>query len=250
MLARGEQLRFEPTFGYLRSVVARVVYRYLDCGLLEQGFARLKCEGCGQSAIVAFSCKQRCVCPSCHQKRELLWAEGAGEELLEDVPHRQVVFTIPKRLRIFFRYDRKLLGELASCAWRALRLYLVASFDRGDMVPGGIGFIQTSGELLRFHPHIHVLMADGAGLPDGTFRHLLYFDAEKVERLFRAEVLRMLLEKGRIDADTVDNMLSWPHSGLWTHGSVRAEDLVGGNPGGTPRAGAPRSLTASPRAGL
>ena len=32
--------RFEPTFGYLRSVVARVVYRYLDCGLLEQGFAR------------------------------------------------------------------------------------------------------------------------------------------------------------------------------------------------------------------
>ena len=55
--------RFEPTFGYLRSVVARVVYRYLDYGLLEQGFARLK------------------------------WAEWAGEELLEDVPHRQVVFT-------------------------------------------------------------------------------------------------------------------------------------------------------------
>ncbi len=70
-------------------------------------------------------------------------------------------------------------------------------------------------------------MADGAWLPDGTFRHLLYFDAEKVERLFRAEVLRMLLEKGRIDADTVNNMLSWPHSGLWTHGSVRAEDRQG-----------------------
>ena len=52
-----------------------------------------------------------------------------------------------------------------------------------------------------------------AWLPDGTFRHLLYFDAQKVERLFRAEVLRMLLEKGRIDADTVNNMLSWPHSG-------------------------------------
>ncbi len=51
-------------------------------------------------------------------------------------------------------------------------------------------------------------MADGAWLPDGTFRHLLYFDAQKVERLFRAEVLRMLLEKGRIDADTVNNMLS------------------------------------------
>ena len=36
----------------------------------------------------------------------------ADEELLEDIPHRQVVFTIPKRLRVFFRYDRQLLGEL------------------------------------------------------------------------------------------------------------------------------------------
>jgi hypothetical protein len=35
------------------------------------------------------------------------------EELLLDVPHRQVVFTIPKMLRIFFRYNRRLLGEPA-----------------------------------------------------------------------------------------------------------------------------------------
>ena len=45
------------------------------------------------------------------------------------MPHRQVVFTIPKRLRVFFRYDRKLLGELAGCAWRALKLYFEAYFD-------------------------------------------------------------------------------------------------------------------------
>jgi hypothetical protein len=215
--------RFESAFGYLRSVVERAVHRYLDCGLLDQGFARLRCEGCGESTIVAFSCKQRCVCPSCHQKRELLWVEWAAEELFEQVPHRQVVFTIPKRLRIYFRYDRRLLGELAGCAWRSLRLYLAASFDSEHPTPGGIGFIQTSGELLRFHPHIHILMADGAWLPDGTFRHLLYFDSEKVGRLFRAEVLRMLLEKGLIDAETVENILSWPHSGFSTNGSVRAE---------------------------
>ena len=141
--------RFESTFGYLRSVVKKAVYRYLDWAILQAGFARLRCEGCGESAVLAFSCKQRCVCPSCHQKRELLWAEWAAEELLEDIPHRQVVFTIPKRLRIYFRYDRKLLGKLASCAWRALRLYLIAYFDRTDITPGAIGFIQTSGDLLR-----------------------------------------------------------------------------------------------------
>ena len=84
-----------------------------------------------------------------HQKRELLWAEWAGEELLEDVPHRQVVFTIPKRLRVFFRYDRKLLGELAGCAWRALKLYFEAYFDGAAVTPGAVGFVQTAGELLN-----------------------------------------------------------------------------------------------------
>ena len=29
-----------------------------------------------------------------------------------DVPHRQVVFTIPKMLRVFFKFKRKLLGDL------------------------------------------------------------------------------------------------------------------------------------------
>ena len=30
---------------------------YLDCGLLCRGFARLKCQDCGERRLVAFSCK-------------------------------------------------------------------------------------------------------------------------------------------------------------------------------------------------
>jgi hypothetical protein len=41
--------------------------------------------------------------------------------LLLDVPHRQVVFTIPKMLRIFFKFKRRLLGDLCRCALRSLR---------------------------------------------------------------------------------------------------------------------------------
>ena len=145
--------RFEKTFGYMRTIVRDTVYRFLDCGILESGFARARCTGCGYEFVVGLSCKARCLCPSCHKKRELLWAEWASEQLLEDVPHRQVVFSVPKRLRIFFRYDRKLLGELAGCAWRALRLYSHVYFDRNDIVPGAIGFIATAGEMLNLLPH-------------------------------------------------------------------------------------------------
>jgi hypothetical protein len=45
------------------------------------------------------------------------------ETLLLDVPHRQVVFTIPKMLRVFFKFKRKLRGEFCRLAVRALLFY-------------------------------------------------------------------------------------------------------------------------------
>ena len=61
--------------------------------------------------------------------------------------------------------------------------------------PALIITIATAGEFLGWHPHLHLLVTDGGFLADGTFRHLLYFDSDNVEQLFRAEVLRLLLKK-------------------------------------------------------
>ena len=53
-------------------------------------------------------------------KRLEEWGEWMRETLLLDVPHRQVVFVIPKMLRIFFKYNRRLLGEFCRSALRSL----------------------------------------------------------------------------------------------------------------------------------
>ena len=39
--------RFEWQYGFFRSYVKQVIYRYLDCGVLKNGFARVQCEECG-----------------------------------------------------------------------------------------------------------------------------------------------------------------------------------------------------------
>ncbi len=137
------------------------------------------------------------------------------------------MFTIPKRLRLFFRYDRKLLGELASCAWRALEFYFEVSVDGADVRPGAVGFLQTAGELLNFHPHVHILVTDGGFGPDRGFRHLPRLNSRHLERLFQAEVLRMLMDKGLIGEETVRNLLTWRHSGFSVHGAVRVEGRQG-----------------------
>ena len=61
-----------------------VIRRYLDCGDLHFGFARVKCEDCGHEYSLAFSCKRRHFCPSCHQKRVVEFGEWLCEEVLKE----------------------------------------------------------------------------------------------------------------------------------------------------------------------
>ena len=113
--------RYQRRFGFWRPYVTDVIQRYLDCGDLHFGFARVKCEDCGHEYLLAYSCKRRHFCPSCHQKRVVEFGEWLCTEVLKYVPHRQWVFSIPKRLRIYFMYDRKLLTKLSRCAWPPAR---------------------------------------------------------------------------------------------------------------------------------
>ena len=127
--------RFEKEYGYLRPIIQDVVNKYLDCGNPKNGFARIKCKDCGLERLVMYSCKCRGFCPSCHAKRREEWGEWMREELLLDVPHRQVVFTIPKMLRIFFKYKRHLLSDLYLCGKEALVKYFKAVAGR-ELTPG------------------------------------------------------------------------------------------------------------------
>ncbi len=93
--------------------LSTAVERFLECGDYTKGIARIRCTkaGCKTEYFRPFSCKVFHLCPSCSQKRTLLSGEYADEQLLLRLPHRQIVFTFPKVLRVFFRLDRKLFGE-------------------------------------------------------------------------------------------------------------------------------------------
>jgi len=104
--------RFAPTHGPWWSVVREVADKFLACGVLDHGFARIRCDGCAHESLLAFSCKCRYFCPSCHAKRLAFWEQWLDTTLLAPVPHRQVVLTIPKRLRAYCLYRRRLLGDI------------------------------------------------------------------------------------------------------------------------------------------
>jgi len=67
--------RYQSRLGYWRPYLTDVIQRYLDCGDLHFGFARVRCEDCGHEYLLAFSCKRRHFYPSCHQKRVVEFGE-------------------------------------------------------------------------------------------------------------------------------------------------------------------------------
>ena len=97
----------------------------------------------------------RYFCPSCHQKRVILYGEWVEENVLAPVAHRQYVFTVPRLLRPIFSRQRAWLGELCRIAARLLSdAYAEAA---PGARPGLILFVQTFGDLANFNPHLHVL---------------------------------------------------------------------------------------------
>ncbi|TET66423.1 MAG: hypothetical protein E3J56_14430, partial [Candidatus Aminicenantes bacterium] len=138
---------------------------------------------CGEERLLMFSCRTRGFCPSCHSKRREEWGEWMQESLLLDVPHRQVVFTIPKMLRIFFKYKRRLLGELCRAAVKALLKYFQAATDT-ELRPGVVASIQTFGQKINFHAHLHLLVTEGGEDQDGIFHHLASFQDNLLAEFF------------------------------------------------------------------
>ena len=112
--------RFAREYGPWRPVVAPVADKFLACGVLEHGCARIRCDDCAHEYRLAFSSKCRYVCPSGHATRLVLWTQWLDTTLLAPVPHRQVVRTIPKRLRAYCLSRRRLLGEIARVATRTV----------------------------------------------------------------------------------------------------------------------------------
>ena len=212
--------RYQDKYGYWRPIVQQSVAAFLKCGDLQEGFARVRCPDCKHEMFVAFSCKQRCTCPSCHQKRTLLTALHVAEEVCSPVAHRQVVLTIPKRLRVHTRFDRQLLGKLSSRAWTCLKAEARRLLGREDVVPGMIAAIQTHGELLHWHPHIHVLITCGAWTPEGDFLELPEFDMERLLVAWQEAVFELYLAEEKVEPEVVENMRTWQHSGFSVDQSV------------------------------
>ena len=85
---------------------------FLACGILAHGFLRLRCDGCMEEKLVAFSCKRRGICPSCGTRRMAEAAAHLVDHVIPKVPVRQCVLSFPIPLRSLFAIHPYLLAPV------------------------------------------------------------------------------------------------------------------------------------------
>lgn len=220
---------YGPQLGSFRSIIPDVVGKFLDCGNLERGFARIRCDHCQEEHLLAFSCKSRWFCPSCHQKNVQTSAQFIVEHVLAAVPHRHYVLAIPKMLRAYFQNHRSLLKDLCRLAQESLVEYQQTALQMPDGVPAIIMTVHTFGEYLDFHPHIHAIVADGlfqrtqpptgndTPLPTPVFQPMPNISIKPLEEIFRAKVINHLVQCKLLPPERVQILHSWKHSGFNVH---------------------------------
>ena len=105
---------YQRTYGPLRPVVEEVLEKFIHCGTLERGFARVRCDHYEHEYLLAFSCKGRWFCPACHQRKVQSNSAHLVDHVLRPVDHRHYVFAWPKLLRPTFYRNRSLLKRLCA----------------------------------------------------------------------------------------------------------------------------------------
>ncbi len=202
--------------------VEREFRRYLDCGILARGFARARCGPCAHDFLIAFSCKGRGVCPSCNARRMVETGAHLTDHVLPELPLRQWMLAVPKRLRYFLQRDPELQGA-------ALRLFLrpvesclrVHSPGSGPAARlGAVAFIHRFGATLNAHLHFHCVVVDGVFEPapaDGVVFHAATgIDATAITKMqaqVRRRLLRRVVRRGLLPADDAQAMAQWQHGG-------------------------------------
>ena len=173
--------------------VERVLGRVLACRTGALGTHQCVCEACGWTGVAANSCRDR-HCPQCQGRATAEWLDARQERML-DLPHFQVVFTLPAELRPLARRNPRVLYAPLFRAGTSVLQDLAAQRFKATM--GITATLHTWTTEMTYHPHIHCIVTAGGLALDGSqwvhSRAAFLFPQRVLGMMFRGRFLQGLI---------------------------------------------------------
>ena len=176
-----------------RDVELENIEKMIHCGDPSFGGALYCCGKCGHTKFVPFRCHSR-FCPSCGALYSVKRTTAMSFKLIR-APHRHCVFTIAEELRPLFLADRSLLNCLFQAVNQVISRFFYNLNHKRNFVPGFICVLHTFGRDLKWNPHIHCLLSEGAFDKDGFWRSVTHFNYRFFRNAFQTVLLNLLQTK-------------------------------------------------------
>lgn len=179
------------------------IHKVIDCHNKNLGCSVYECPSCHDFVFIGHTCKSR-FCSSCGYKYKLERVNNIVNTVY-NCNHRQIVFTCAKELWPYFLLNFDLIDIFYDAVNTTIYSILNDSFkyvngklkkysSKVKYSPGYFAFLHTFGRDLKWHPHIHVLIAEIKLHKDG-FKKWEYFDYNALSKRFMKILLDLLSNK-------------------------------------------------------
>lgn len=188
-----------------RPYADKEIQKVIDCYNKDLGYSVYECPKCKDIVFIGHTCKSR-ICSSCGYKYKNERVENIMQTAY-NCTHRQIVFTIPKELRIFFFKDFYLINILFKAVRDTIYSIFNESFKKDKTgklkkyiskiryTPGFFSFLHTFGRDIKWNVHIHVLIAEIKLGSDGSCKPMKHFNFSALRRRFQSILLSLLSKK-------------------------------------------------------
>ena len=190
-----------------RSNANNEISKVIDCHNKNLGCSVYECPNCHDFIFVGHTCKSR-FCSSCGYKYKLKRVDNILKHAY-NCSHRQIVFTIPKELRIYFFHPfEEMMDILFKAVEKTIYSILNESYKtrkgkkkkkkydvKVKYDPGFFMFLHTFGRDLKWNPHIHVLIAEIKMGGDMVYKKWNYFNYDALSKRFQKILLDLLSKK-------------------------------------------------------
>lgn len=178
------------------------VKKIIDCKNKNLGCTAYECPKCHDVIFVGNTCKSR-LCTSCGYKYKNERVENILQHAIK-CKHRQIVFTIPKEMRIYF-FDFKnmdllfkavniVLDSIIHTKFRKNKKGILKLYKINKLFKLGFyAFLHTFGRDMKWNPHIHVLIAEKIfNKLTAVEKKLNYFDYDALSKRFQKVLLDLM----------------------------------------------------------
>jgi hypothetical protein len=216
---------FESTHE-IREVEQKEVEKALDCYGHKNGSYVYSCTKCGAWIFQSLGCNSR-ICSNCGKRHADAWAVSLSQSMFK-IPHRHFVISVPSILWPYLKQDRSLWKTYMDSAIDTCNDYFPKLMRKHKAKVGIIVIFHPFGKDMKFQPHLHLIITEGAFDRAGRFIKQEFVPARKFAKCWQYHVSTNLQRAGVPSEVFTYTYRKYDGFYVWVHkaGRIRHPKLI------------------------